>query len=314
MSKITVFIPTYNRAELLAECLDAIAAQTLEREHFSVLVSDNASTDGTRDVVESYRNRMEIVHWQSPENLGGPVNWNKFSLALNETFACIVSDDDLMAPGFLHQARRALLDYPQAAMFCAGTLYSGLKHTGCYKVADQSHIVGSENGRNAASLVNSVRWAAISTAICPMIIIGTLFRSSALAQFSPIFDPNITYPDWWTLARIGATQPVVVSPWPLALMRLHGNNGTMRPSVNAHLQIGALALGQCEALNIDVVAFWAELERAGQFDDALRQGVFNCYPHALRKTILGNWRPRQGKLDSIPMPEKIGRASCREEC
>jgi len=46
-SKITVLVVTYNRKELLRNCLAALLAQTAKVEH--LVIVDNASTDGTAE-------------------------------------------------------------------------------------------------------------------------------------------------------------------------------------------------------------------------------------------------------------------------
>ena len=50
-TKVTVAVPTFNRARLLKICLESILNQTYS--DFRVLVLDNASTDDTQDVVDS---------------------------------------------------------------------------------------------------------------------------------------------------------------------------------------------------------------------------------------------------------------------
>ena len=52
--KVTVAIPTYNRAAFLRQTLAGIAAQRFPREAFEVLVIDNNSTDETRAVVAEF--------------------------------------------------------------------------------------------------------------------------------------------------------------------------------------------------------------------------------------------------------------------
>ena len=49
---ISVSLATRNRAALLAETLDALAAQRWPRDRFEIVVADNGSTDDTRSVVE----------------------------------------------------------------------------------------------------------------------------------------------------------------------------------------------------------------------------------------------------------------------
>ena len=52
--KVTVAIPTYNRAAFLRQTLAGIAAQRFPREAFEVLVIDNNSTDDTQAVVAEF--------------------------------------------------------------------------------------------------------------------------------------------------------------------------------------------------------------------------------------------------------------------
>ncbi len=43
--RLSVVIPTYNRKEILLECLRALDSQTLLKDRYEVLVVDNGSTD-----------------------------------------------------------------------------------------------------------------------------------------------------------------------------------------------------------------------------------------------------------------------------
>jgi glycosyltransferase involved in cell wall biosynthesis len=61
----TVVIPTYNRAELLRDTLTRLTAQTLPAGSFEVVVADDGSTDATREVVDSFTDRLTIgYHYQ----------------------------------------------------------------------------------------------------------------------------------------------------------------------------------------------------------------------------------------------------------
>jgi GT2 family glycosyltransferase len=68
----TIAIVTYNRSGLLTRLLGSIAAMDPKPGH--VVIIDNASTDDTTDVVESYRERLgdtEIVYRRMETNTGG---------------------------------------------------------------------------------------------------------------------------------------------------------------------------------------------------------------------------------------------------
>ena len=57
--KLSICIPTHNRAEFLPATLESIAAQWTD--DIEIAVSDNASTDHTAAIVESYRARLGRV-------------------------------------------------------------------------------------------------------------------------------------------------------------------------------------------------------------------------------------------------------------
>ena len=63
--KISVVIPTLNRAAVLAETIDRIESQTVPRESYEVIVADNASSDDTPGALEAaarrYRNLKFLV-------------------------------------------------------------------------------------------------------------------------------------------------------------------------------------------------------------------------------------------------------------
>ena len=52
MPKVSVVIPTYNRAHLLPECLESVLAQSFR--DFEVIVIDDGSTDNTPEVVSAF--------------------------------------------------------------------------------------------------------------------------------------------------------------------------------------------------------------------------------------------------------------------
>ncbi|MEH1123273.1 glycosyltransferase [Micromonospora sp. CPCC 206061] len=59
-AKLTVVIPTYNRSDLLGYTLKSLLRQSLPVERFEVVVADDGSSDGTRDVVSEFAKSLRM--------------------------------------------------------------------------------------------------------------------------------------------------------------------------------------------------------------------------------------------------------------
>lgn len=109
---LSICIPTYNRAALLKEALESILPQIGEdlRDQVEIVVSDNASTDGTGQLVaERQKNSgRKIKYYRNPANLGFDANVLKVVEQASGEFCWIFGDDDLMAAGALGTVVREL--------------------------------------------------------------------------------------------------------------------------------------------------------------------------------------------------------------
>ncbi|MFL7011093.1 glycosyltransferase family 2 protein [Enterovibrio norvegicus] len=91
--KISIAVPTYNRLELLKETLESVLCQTYR--NIEIIISDNASTDGTKEYLESLDDQRIVINYNQ-DNLGMVGNWDKcLELATGEYFL-LLSDDDLI--------------------------------------------------------------------------------------------------------------------------------------------------------------------------------------------------------------------------
>ena len=97
--KITICIPTYNRANCLENCLNSIAiASKNHLKQFEVCISDNGSTDNTRVVVENAESLFDITYFRNETNLGIPRNFLKVVSMAKAEFIWLIGDDDLLLP------------------------------------------------------------------------------------------------------------------------------------------------------------------------------------------------------------------------
>lgn len=107
--KVTVAIPTYNRADFLRQTLAGIVAQQFPRDHFEVLVIDNNSRDHTRAVVEEFASAHPAPRYFHETQQGLDYARNR---AIREARGDIVlfgDDDILVQPDWLAQMAVPLL-------------------------------------------------------------------------------------------------------------------------------------------------------------------------------------------------------------
>ncbi len=91
---VSAIVPTFNRADLIAETLDTLLAQT--RGPDEILVVNDGSSDGTGEIVASYGPRVRQV---MKEN-GGKASALNFALSqAHGDLIWICDDDDLLLPG-----------------------------------------------------------------------------------------------------------------------------------------------------------------------------------------------------------------------
>ena len=66
MRRVSVVIPTLNRADMLSTTIDRIAQQTVSRDCYEVLVVDNNSSDNTQSVLNSEGGNVSEFAWLHP--------------------------------------------------------------------------------------------------------------------------------------------------------------------------------------------------------------------------------------------------------
>jgi len=105
-SKISVVIPTYNRAKDLPRCLDSLIAQDFQ--DFEVLICDDGSTDDTSTVVAKYTHLLDITYCYC-EHFGGPARPRNRGIALaSSPYIAFLDSDDWWTPAKLRLSLEAL--------------------------------------------------------------------------------------------------------------------------------------------------------------------------------------------------------------
>lgn len=113
--KLSVGLPVYNGAEYLAESLDALLGQSFE--DFELIISDNASTDGTEEICRTYLEKdARIRYIRLAENIGAAPNHNYVVTEARGKYFKWASHDDLYARDLLGKCVEALDERPEIVL------------------------------------------------------------------------------------------------------------------------------------------------------------------------------------------------------
>lgn len=110
---LSITIPTWNRAAFLKMTLEQLASQLSELlVDIEILVSDNASTDNTSEIIAEFLQRqIPITYVRNSENIGSDRNIAQcFNLAKGH-YVLILGDDDLLVDGSLQRLVHLLSEH-----------------------------------------------------------------------------------------------------------------------------------------------------------------------------------------------------------
>lgn len=110
MARVSVVVPTYQRADVLPRALRSVANQS--HRPLEVVVVDDGSTDGTRRVVEAFRPKSDLeVVYHRQENAGCAAARNQGLALADGEWVLFLDSDDALEPG----AVAGLLEAARAA-------------------------------------------------------------------------------------------------------------------------------------------------------------------------------------------------------
>jgi len=112
--RLSICVPTYNRAPELRVMLDSLNAQTGYGLDIEIVISDNASTDDTQALVAEYADRgIAIVYHRLADNLGFDRNiLNAVARASGDYCWLFGSDDVLLDTGAFARIEKVLDSWP----------------------------------------------------------------------------------------------------------------------------------------------------------------------------------------------------------
>lgn len=137
--KVSVCVPTYNRADILPYAVESVLGQTYA--DFELLICDDASPDHTAQVVGQWRD-PRIRYIRHPQNIQRSRNMRSGYEAAKGEYFIKFDDDDALTPTFLEKAVAILDAQPQVDFVCS-----------------DHWVINAQNQRDEdATAANSAKW------------------------------------------------------------------------------------------------------------------------------------------------------------
>ncbi len=220
--QISIALPVFNGENYLPAAIESVLAQTFE--DFELIITDNASTDGTAEICKRYASDdPRISYRRNAQNIGPNQNFKLgLSLARGQFFKW-AAHDDLLAPSLLAKCVALLRNDPQAVL--VQSLVGIIDETG-------SQIATYNSGlANASDLNPAVRLRplVLHRPLCTDIF--GVFRTEVLRQ-TPGLSNNYFGSDRSLLAEIAVLGKIEQVPEVLFFHRHHSRrySAAVKPS------------------------------------------------------------------------------------
>jgi glycosyltransferase involved in cell wall biosynthesis len=315
---LTVCVPAYNQPEFLRDALNSLCDQGLHRDQYLVAISDDASPTPLDGVVDSFRDRLQIVYCRHAANVGHLRNF-EHTLSMSATpFVSFLPHDDLVTPGHLGRALRAIVNAPQCGLIASLILcqrFPGSLDTQPHGIFPQ----GAERSRFGEPYRwLAAEWMALGLITTPLSMVGSIFRREVFAKCRQW----LSFPLWHDrlmLAEMGLHADVISLPWIGGHYRVSANqlSGQLWQNQREEFLSASLAiLAACRAAGVGVEEFWIDrictADRADRLtylqllSAALPSGDYDRIKSACEARL--QVRLHTSRLDRLGLPRPVAAA------
>lgn len=206
MPPVSIIIPTYNRSHILGRAIDSVLKQTFT--DYELLIIDDASTDGTEDLVKKY-NDNRIQYYKHDRNKGAPAARNTGLRFARGEFIAFLDSDNEWLPDRLRKQVEMFLQVGDAV----GVIYAN------NKVIDE---VNHKEYVWAFGLKGNLYREFLQRPF--MDFITPLIRKSCFDKIGPMDEKVPSYQEWDTFLRISKYYDFDYVPEILAVYYFHKGN------------------------------------------------------------------------------------------
>ena len=142
--KITIVTVSFNQAEFLEQCIRSVLSQGTDELEYIVI--DPGSTDGSRNIIEKYRDSIDQIVFEKDHGPADGLN-RGFARASGDVYG-FLNSDDILLPGALTHVRKAFGAHLDIDVLSGDGLVideSGNKIRKCYsdRFSVQPYVYGS---------------------------------------------------------------------------------------------------------------------------------------------------------------------------
>lgn len=94
--KVSAIIPAYNRRQFIEETIESVINQTYD--NIEIIIIDDGSTDGSREILEGYKNKIVLLEHENRINKGQSASINLGIKYASGQYIAILDSDDLWEP------------------------------------------------------------------------------------------------------------------------------------------------------------------------------------------------------------------------
>jgi glycosyltransferase involved in cell wall biosynthesis len=155
---VTIGLPVYNSERYLKQSLDSLLAQTYS--DFALIISDNASTDGTSLICQQYAAADSRVQcFRNEMNIGNPRNFNRVFELTATPYLKWSTADDYWEPTFLERALEVMERDPATALCYPKTYIVDAEGHNPTPYEDNLHLVQGDPADRFLSLLGRIKLA-----------------------------------------------------------------------------------------------------------------------------------------------------------
>ena len=115
--KFSVLLPTRNGGKYLKSCIESVLSQ--DYKDMELIVFDNANTDNTAEVVNSYSNDKRLKYYRTDSVVDVTENWNNALKKSSGNYVLMMGDDDFLLPGYFDTLDKTIKenDFPDGISY-----------------------------------------------------------------------------------------------------------------------------------------------------------------------------------------------------